>query len=77
MGLTEIARTFAGECIYCGSWAEMLASGRRCPACFRKRFDLLEELAEVAGMYLERLPGEVREALEKANGGAIRKESGQ
>lgn len=56
---------FAGSCNECGAWAEALATGRRCPPCHKARFDRLEDLAEIAGMYRERLPAEVAEALEK------------
>jgi NMD protein affecting ribosome stability and mRNA decay len=52
-----------GFCNNCGGWHDALDMAHRCPACHIARDKALENLREVAGMYCERLPAEVVEAL--------------
>lgn len=54
---------YNGTCNDCGTWAEALDKHRRCPTCHEIRDDALDHLAEMAGMYCERLPVEVANAL--------------
>ena len=61
--MSDAKLMFAGSCNDCGRWVDALAKGRLCPDCYNKRFDALENLREVAGMYCARLPVEVTEAL--------------
>lgn len=56
-------KQFGGFCNTCGGWHVTLDRHKRCPACHIQRDGALENLAEVAGMYCERLPTEVTEAL--------------
>ena len=58
-----IKRSFAGHCLDCNAWVDMLTKNRLCAPCYNKRIDALENLREVAGMYCNRLPVEVGEAL--------------
>lgn len=60
----EMARLMPAACNNCGAWGQ-LGKLRLCHPCHNNRYDALEELLEVAGMYFERLPAEVQEAITK------------
>lgn len=61
---SEIARLMPNHCHGCGAW-EQLGKMRLCHTCHNARYDALEELLEVAGMFRERLPVEVQDAIAK------------
>lgn len=62
---SEMAALMPAACNGCGAWAQ-LGKLRLCHVCHNARHDALEQLREVAVMYKEQLPAEVREALDAA-----------
>lgn len=58
----EMARLMPAACNGCGAWTQ-LGKLRLCHVCHNARYNALEELREIAGMYCERLPVEVQNAL--------------